>query len=241
MSNKRKRTGSATAIEFSIDLSEIDGMIQVLKELPTGMRNQIAKPIVTKIVQAGSRTARINLARMLPHRDPKTRMWDRPTGALRDSIGSKVVPLSKMRDKLKVYGLYGARTDFKVTKQTARRIAGIRKTSTRILRIGMTGRGEIAGPLPIGKHLIAGRMKAAPGAIQPSKYIHLVELGHKAVPAWRIPAARPYPFMAATRRAMNAIAPIIMRDVYNSAHARVFQSYFRRYMRRAGQPVAGRA
>lgn len=211
---RRRGTGAAGAITFDMNFSGIEGIQELMKAMPATLRNGIVQPIVNDIVKAGSRMAKINLVRMLPKRDTATRRWDRPTGALRDSLGSKVVPLSRMRNKNVVFGLYGARLDFRVSKQTQANVEGIR------------GRGMRVGRLT--------RNTPKYTVIAPYKYIHLVERGHKGAPQFNIPAARPYPFMGTTRMALNAIIPTMIRSSFSRLYPQQMAKLTRRYLRRAG-------
>lgn len=211
---RRRGGGASGAITFDMDMSGLDGVRELLKAMPATLRNGIVQPIVTTLVQAGARVAKQNLVRILPKRDPATRRWDRPTGALRDSLGSKVVPNSRMRNKGVVFGLYGARLDFRVSKQTQKNVSLIRG---RPQRIGRLPRGTPKGTV-----------------IAPYKYIHLVERGHRALPQFNIPAARPYPFMGATRQAMLAVIPIMIRSRFATLYPQQMSKLTRRYMRRVG-------
>lgn len=211
---RRRGGGASGAITFDMDMSGLDGVRELLKAMPTTLRNGIVQPIVTSLVQDGARLAKQNLVRMLPKRDPQTRRWDRPTGALRDSLGSKVVPISRMRNKGVVFGLYGARLDFRVSKQTQKNASLLRGGG---MRVGRLRRNDP-------KYTV----------IAPYKYIHLVERGHKGAPSANIPPARPYPFMGATRQAMLAVIPIILRSRFAALYPQQMAKLTRRYMRRAG-------
>ena len=232
MARRTSVRSGTQAVVFDMDMAEIAGLKDVFAALPDAMRRQIAKPIVDKLVQMGARTAKINVARMLPKRDPRTRRWDRPTGALRDSIGNKTVALSKMKNKNMVFGMFGARTDFKVSKQTARNVSRNRELLRAFVVTEANPQGRIETrhmPIPIGRIRHAnGRTNQSSGSIQPYKYIHLVEHGHRGTPAYRIPAARPYPFMRASNLAIRAIMPMVIREMYAAKHKQVFASAIRR-------------
>ena len=222
--NQQRRRGAsgAGAITFDMDFSGIEGIQELMRAMPATLRNGIVQPIVNEIVKAGARMAKVNLVRMLPKRDPDTRRWDRPTGALRDSLGSKVVPLSRMRNKNLVFGLYGARLDFRVSKQTQRNVESIRGRGQRV--------GRLARNTPKGT------------VIAPYKYIHLVEKGHRGAPQVNIPPDRPYPFMATTRLALNGIIPPIIRQKFATFYPQQISKLTRRYLRRAGiHGAVGRA
>lgn len=209
---QRRRTGGASgAISFDVRTSGIEGMQELLSVLPRTIVTGVLVPMVRHIAGIGARMARINLVRMLPKRDPKTRRWDRPTGALRDALGSKVVPVSKMRNKNLVFGLYGARLDFRVSKQTQKRAAKIG------LKVGRLTRNTPRNTV-----------------IAPAKYIHLVERGHKGSAKGNFPPARAYPFMGATRAALTAILPTLIREQWRVRYPRQVSSLKARYLRRAG-------
>lgn len=224
------------AVVFDMDMAEIAGLKDVFSALPDAMRRQIAKPIVDKLVQMGARTAKINVARMLPKRNPATRRWDRPTGALRDSIGNKTVALGKMKNKNMVFGLFGARMDFKVSKQTARNVSRNRELRRAVVVSEANPSGRVMTrhmPIPIGRIRKAnGRTNQSSGSIQPYKYIHLVEHGHRGTAHLHIPPAQPYPFMRASNIAIRAIMPMVIRDMYSAKHKQVFAAA----MRRASNP-----
>lgn len=227
VSRSPRRTGGAIA--FDLDVTGVEGLSDVLRALPLSIRNKIAQPIVQKLVGMGARTAQINIVRVLPRRDPAKRRWDRPTGALRDSMGAKVVPISRMRNKNIVFGLYGARSDFRVNMSTARNIANNRDLRRR--RFGGVTQ-MISGPLSVGRiKLRSGRTNVGVRSIQPAKYAHLVEGGHVAVPQFNIPAASPRPFMAPTRQAIAAIMPGVVSRLYNEGAQRVFAAEVRRAQR----------
>lgn len=207
-----KTPDAAQAVAFEINMSGLEDVQALLSALPQTMRTGILKPMMEHITTAGARMARINLVRRLPKRDPATRRWDRPTGALRDSLGHKVMPLSKMRNPNLIFGMIGARIDFRVSKQTQRRARVINRTV-----------GRLTWTTP--KNTV----------IAPAKYIHLVERGHKGSRFY--PAARGYPFMAATRTALVAILPMLVRDQWALRYPRQIDSMKRRYLRRAGVTV----
>lgn len=230
----RTRKPPGASIHFTVDVSGVRGMQEVLKQLPRSVRNQILQPMVKTLAEAGATAARTHLKRMLPQRPPNQRRWDRPTGVLAASLGAKVVPLSKMRNKDLVVGLYGARTGFRVPVMTRRNVAAIRR--------------RFSGPLGVGKIVHpSGLTNLRSGAIQPTKYIHLVEKGHKAVPAGiskktgrpyrMIPAARPYPFMAASKASLQASMPTIIAREWHTRFSTVVARMTRRYMKRAGRLV----
>ena len=194
---------------FDMRVTGIDSLKALLAALPRTMRSMIIVPIVTKLVAEGARIARTNLVRVLPKRDPARRWWDRPTGALRDSLGSKVVPLSKMRNKDVVFGLFGARLDFRVSKRTVKRLASQGK---------FVGRPK--------------RYQAQSGLVVPAKYIHLVERGHRGSPRHRIPPARAYPFMGPARTAIQAMLPGFVRQEFGRLYPLVIERMRRRYVGR---------
>lgn len=206
---RRRSSGSGAAVAFDVAVSGLAGIQELLRALPQTMRTGILKPMMEHITTVGARMARVNLVRMLPKRDPATRRWDRPTGALRDSLGHKVVPLSRMRNPNLIFGMVGARLDFRVSRQTQRRASAINRTVGRITR--KTKKDTV---------------------IAPAKYIHLVERGHKGSRFY--PAARGYPFMAATKSALIAILPILIREQWSVRYPRQIDSMKRRYLRRAG-------
>lgn len=207
---------AAGTVMLDMDTSGITGINQVLASLPTTIRNAIIVPIVKIIVNRGAKLAKQNLVRVLPDRTGQKKRWDRPTGALHDSLGAKVVPTSKMRNKNLVYGIFGARSDFRVNRPTARRIANMRH--------------PVVGPHPVGRFRQRnGKMRAISGAIQPTKYLHLVERGHRGTPRYRIPPARAYPFMGPTGQQVVSEIPGIVRDNFN----RLFPMVIARETRRA--------
>lgn len=220
---RRKPSGRTAnqSVTIDLDTAELAGLGDVFRALPDSFRNQIARPIVDRLVKMGARTAKLMLVRMLPKRDPLTRRWQRPTGALRDSLGSKTVPASKMRDKTKVIGMFGARRDFRVSKMTTK-LAG---------KLNM----EVRRPTKFERTFRSPRNKF----IIPSRYIHLVEFGHSG--SRYFPAARPYPFMRAASQSLTAIVPIVVRTLYNEKFNQVFNAAIRRaqnpnrrsYVRRA--------
>jgi hypothetical protein len=221
MAGPRRQRKPGASINFAVDIAGIRGMQKVLQALPTTVRNAVLQPIVKTIAEAGANTARAFLTRMLPHRDPRTRRWDRPTGALADSLGHKVIPPSKMRNKDIVMGMYGTRLDFRVAASTRRGVASIQRSA--------------AGPLAIGRIRMAnGRTNRGGRSIQPNKYIHLVERGHRGSPAHNIPPARAYPFMAASRMSLNAAMPMIIRQQFHPRLMSSVTKLTRRYMRQAG-------
>jgi len=204
-------------------VSGVPQLQELLRAMPAQMRSMIMEPIVSTLVQTGVRLARTTLPRMLPKRDPATRRWDRPTGALRDSLGSKVMPRSRMRNKDIVFGLYGARLDFRVTLVTARRVAAIRRVAS--------------GPLAVGRVTNPnGRTNTRSGSIQPAKYIHLVEGGHRG--SRFFPAARAYPFMAHAKSALAAIMPTLVRERWAQLYPMAIDRLRRRYTNRIQRAVA---
>lgn len=206
---RRRSSGSGAAVAFDVAVSGMQGIQELLRALPQTMRTGILKPMMEHITTVGARMAKVNLVRMLPKRDPQTRRWDRPTGALRDSLGHKVVPLSRMRNPNLIFGMIGARLDFRVSKQTQRRAKLVNRTVGRLTRT--TKKNTV---------------------IAPAKYIHLVERGHKGSRYY--PAAIGYPFMAATRSALVAILPMLVREQWATRYPRQIDSLRRRYLRRAG-------
>jgi hypothetical protein len=224
--NPNRRTGGA--VNFSIDVADIAGIADVYRALPMAIRVKITEPIVRKLAQMGAKEAAMNVTRVLPKRNPKTRRWDRPTGALRDSMGFRILQRSKMRNKFIVWGAFGARMDFRVNRATARNVANNRQRITANIN-GITTR--VQGPIPIGRVRAFGRTILGVQAIQPAKYAHLVEEGHKGSPAHRIPAAVPHRFMAPARQAIAARMPGLVSKEFNSTAQRVFASEIRRAQR----------
>ena len=236
MAPTRKSRKPGAAVYFTVDVAGVRGMQEVLRALPRQIRTQVLQPIMKQIADKGATLARTNLNAMLPTRPANKRRWDRPTGVLAASLGSKVVPATKMRNKDLVLGLYGSRLDFRVPVLARRNVAAIRRLP--------------AGPFGVGRvrHHMTGRTNQSSGAIQPFKYIHLVEKGHRAVPAGiskntgrpyrAIPAAKPYPFMARSREALNAAIPGILQSQYHHRLTAVTARMIRRYSRRAGGIVA---
>jgi hypothetical protein len=165
-----RRASKRTASQFltiDLDAAEFVSLKEVFRSLPDAMRRQVLKPIVDKVAKVGAQVAKQTAARMLPPRvsnpnrySGKPR-WNRPTGALRDSLGAKTIPLSKMRDKNKVVGMFGARRDFRVSKQTMKRASAI---GMKVQRPNLMQRKFRIKPNPF---------------IVPSRYIHLWSSGIK--------------------------------------------------------------
>lgn len=213
----RRKVSGRTANQFlniDLDAAEFVSLKEVFRSLPDAMRRQVLKPIVDKVAKVGAQVAKQTAARMLPPRvsnpnrySGKPR-WNRPTGALRDSLGAKTVPLSKMRDKNKVVGMFGARRDFRVSKQTAKRAASI---GMKVQRPNLMQRKFRVRPNPF---------------IVPARYIHLVEFGHKG--SAHYPPARPYPFLQEASRRLGPHVPAMIRQFYSAAHESVFNAAIRR-------------
>lgn len=241
-----RRTRNQSNVTISMTAFGGEHIVRMLRALPDAIRNEILEPIIKQLCRDGAKIAKMTLRRILPKRDPKTRRWDRPTGALYDSLGMKTVPRSRMRNKQIVVGYFGARLDFRVTKRTAQKVKRIRNIDPARAFVGRVR-------FPAG-HPKAGRLNLRQsGAIQPFKYIHLVEGGHKGVFASRlkrgsdgrtmpgtgrtyiIPPARPYPFMSVAERQVRAIAnstaPAMMNQMFPKVVNRVAARIARRAVR----------
>lgn len=208
MAAKPSRRTASQHLVIDMDASEFVSLKEVFQSLPEAMRRQVLKPIVDKIAKIGANVARQTLARRLPKRDPKTRRWDRPTGALRDSLGAKTIPLSKMRDKNKVLGMFGARRDFRVSKRTVKRASSL---GMKVIRPTRFQRAFKIKPNPF---------------IVPSRYVHLVEFGHKGSRFY--PPAQSYPFMQDASQLLANHVPQMVRQFYSAAHESVFNAAIRR-------------
>ena len=212
-----RRASKRTASQFltiDMDAAEFVSLKEVFQSLPDAMRRQVLKPVVDKIAKVGAQVAKQTAARMLPPRTSNPNRysgkprWQRPTGALRDSMGAKTIPLSKMRDKNKVLSMFGARRDFRVSKQTQTRASSI---GLRVQRPNLMQRKFKIRPNPF---------------IVPSRYVHLVEFGHKGSRYY--PAAKPYPFLQQASRLLAPHVPAMIRQFYSAAHESIFNAAIRR-------------
>ena len=217
----RKKPKTATMVTWDIHMAGIDHMKNLLAAMPQTLRTGICVPIVRTLSSTGAKIAKQELKRALPIRDRHKTRWQTPTGALHDSLGSKVVASSRMRNKDIVYAIFGARTDFRVLRPTARRVASIR-------RYGLKNR--VTGPMAVGAiRLQNRRANLKGGSIKPHKYIHWVEFGHR---KGNGPVrADPYPFINPTRKRLESLAPVIIRERWSVLYPQQIAKMKRRYMR----------
>lgn len=225
----RRRSKTKGLVSWDISIAGIPHMQALLAAMPRTLQSGIVVPIVRTLTSTGAKIARQELKRALPLRDYHGRRWQTPTGALRDSLGSKVVAQSRMKNKDISYGVFGARTDFRVSRATGRNVSRIRS-------VGVAGfyrpGNRIMGPLGVGRVTDAkGRRRAPRGFIQPHKYIHFVEFGHRRGDGPT--AADPYPFIRPTRRRLSAIAPTLIRERWATLYPQQIAKMKRRYMRQA--------
>lgn len=205
---------------------------KILAQIPDALRREVMEPMVQRLVKMGVKIARNNLRRMLPLRNPDTRRWKRPTGALHDSLGQKVVPRSKMRKKGLVWGSFGARSEFRVRKTTTRKVRKL--THTRPLFVGHRFHPGLMG--------MKKRQFRKGEAIVPYHYIHLVNFGHRGAPEHRIPPAVPYPFMTLAAEAVRAIAstlgPQMFRELFPRSVHRIAKRMGRSASRRMARSIS---
>ena len=219
----RKKPKTATMVTWDIHMAGIDHMKNLLAAMPQTLRTGICVPIVRTLSSTGAKIAKQELKRVLPVRDRHKIRWQTPTGALHDSLGSKVIPASRRRNRDVIYGVFGARSDFRVTRVTSRRVAAIKN-------YGLKRR--VTGPLAVGAiRLPNGKTGRRGNAIKPHKYIHLVEFGHQrgAGPV----EAEPYPFIRPARRRLESLAPGIIRERWNTLYPQQVAKMKRRHMKKA--------
>lgn len=219
----RNTRSAKQMIHADIMIAGVEHMRALLEAMPQQLRTGILFPIVNTLVSQGARFARDEVRRVLPKRDMQNTRWDTPTGALANSLGSRVVSVARMRRRDVVFGLFGARMDFRATSAVSRNIAN-RRT------IGL--RGRVTGPVGLGRvRKMNGRTNTSSGAIQPHKYLHFVEFGHR---KGKGPvAAQPYPFMRPARERLVGVMPGIVRSRWSVLYPQQIEKLKRRYMRRA--------
>jgi len=234
------RPGNKVGIVIDLEVHGTDRMRAMLAAMPQELKNGVMRPVLQTVLTKGVQLARQELVRVLPKRNPATSRWQTPTGALRNSLGQRVFPASRMRNKNLIIGFYGARTDFRVTKATARKVSQIR-------RHGLGSRPF--GPLAVGKlprqrwgFMSSPETRRVPRTIQPHKYIGFVERGHK---RGKGPVeARPYPFLGPSQQRLEGMLKGIVRSRFNELYpqqvARLKRKYLRQVSRGSGYSTAGR-
>lgn len=218
---RRVRKVTSQAIHVDMMIAGVPHLRQLLNAMPQQLRTGILVPITQSLSSQGATYSRQEVRRVLPKRDRKESRWDTPTGALANAQGSKVVPISRMRRKDLVYGIFGTRMDFRATRRVAANVANRRV-------IGL--RARVFGPVALGRVYRAnGRPNLRSGAIQPHKYAHLVERGHRRGDG---PVeAQPYPFHGPARERLIREMPSIVRGRWDALYPAQVAKLRRRYMR----------
>lgn len=126
------------------------------------------------------------------------------TGLLLKSLGSKVKVSGAV-----VYGIVGPRLGFRTT------IAAVEQSARRVVFVGFRGR---KGAAKTSKVKIGYSRKVSIGdVIDPSKYAHLIELGHQSAHGGGMVQA--YPFIKPARDAVASdVRQIIVAEINTTIH-----------------------
>ena len=215
--------GGRDFVKFSMITNGTGQSLGIMMEaMPGAIVRLVHHKIMSEVAKEGKKIMKqeikkkFRIYRDSDRRADGTRMrWQTPTGALDNSIGTKIPTLTQMKNKGVALAIIGPRTDFKATKAVKRRVAQM-KTFGVLTERGTPFGEPAAAPKPL--HIPKGPKGSA--TVQPSRYAHLANFGHKG----RISQlhAKPHDYMTPSTSRLASVFPSIVNRNYQPLLIKTF-------------------
>ena len=222
-------------VNFKITMPNSVNIAVLYEAAPGKIVKGVHHEIVKEIGKVTKTVLKSNIAAQFPlyapgdtNPDGSPKRWQTPTGALRDSIGFKVIPAKRMRAADKLAMVYiGARDDFVATKRTKERVSNF-------TTFGWDGVTRTPQPAPAALYVSKGPTGQT---IAPVRYFHLANFGHTAGARGFSFNAQPNDVITPTFTTMQGRVDGIVRQHYPVKFKKVMNADIRPVMRRSNKMI----